>query len=111
MYTNILSEFNPIFKSKCLNFKQNPDQSVSATLQAERHLDFNPTLFYAFDLLSCAGKNSGTKKFAWYELSLLQAFQNVKLSQKDVVWKCMGLKGMGELRGEEGYFSSTRLLG
>lgn len=56
MYTNILSECNPIFKSKCLNFKQNPVQSVSATLQAERHLDFNPTLLYAFDLLSCAGK-------------------------------------------------------
>lgn len=56
MYTNILGELNPVSKSKCLNFKQNPFQSVSAALQAERHLDFNPTLFCGIDLLSCAGK-------------------------------------------------------
>lgn len=58
IYTNILSELNPISKSKSpnLNFKQNPVQSVSAALQTERHLDFNPTLFCGINLLSCAGQ-------------------------------------------------------
>lgn len=56
IYTNILSVLNPASKSKCLNFKQNPVQSVSAALQAERHLDFSPTLFCGIDLLSCAGE-------------------------------------------------------
>lgn len=56
IHTNILNELNPISKSKCLNFKQNPVQSVSAALQAERHLDFNPTLFCAIVLLSCAAE-------------------------------------------------------
>lgn len=38
LYTNILSELNPISKSKCLNFKQNPVQSARSILQAEASL-------------------------------------------------------------------------
>lgn len=56
IYTNILSELNPISKSKCLNFKQNPVQSASSALQAERLFDFSPTQFCSIDLLSCAGE-------------------------------------------------------
>lgn len=56
IYTNILSELNPVSKSKCLNFKQNPVQSARSVLQAESLFDFSLTQFYSIDLLHCAGE-------------------------------------------------------
>lgn len=56
IYTNILSELKPIFKSKHLNFKQNPLQSASSAPQGKRCFDFSPTQFCSIDLLSCAGE-------------------------------------------------------
>lgn len=79
IYTNILSELNPISKSKFLNlhFKQNPVQSASAALQAERHLDFNPALFYGINLLGCAGQIQELRNLLNMNC-LLQIFQNVE---------------------------------